>query len=89
MHCWLPLQENILKFVFSTVMIGYGNIAPVTTEGRMFCILFAIIGVPFTLSVIADVGQLNATCISNMYRKYNSAVRPYLAKYNLVSQNIE
>ena len=71
------------------MLTGYGNIAPVTAEGRIFCILFAIIGVPFTLSVIADVGQLNATCISNMYRKYNSAVRPYLAKYNLVSQNIE
>ena len=43
-------------------------------------------GVPFSLSVIADVGQLNATFISNMYKKYNTAVRPYLAKYSLVSQ---
>ena len=46
-------------------------------------------GVPFSLSVIADVGQLNATFISNMYRKYNTAVRPYLAKYSLVSQHEE
>ena len=83
---------------------GYGNIAPVTTHGRLFCILFALIGkenkelnkyyicflgVPFSLSVIADVGQLNATFISNMYKKYNSAVRPYLAKYNLVSKESE
>ncbi len=37
---------------------GYGNIAPVTTAGRVFCILFAIVGIPFTLSVIADVGQV-------------------------------
>ena len=84
---------------------GYGNIAPVTFWGRLFCILFAIIGnpklnhkwviilvcegVPFSLSVIADVGQLNATFISNMYKKYTTDVRPYLAKYNLVNQNSE
>ncbi len=37
---------------------GYGNIAPVTTTGRVFCILFAIVGIPFTLSVIADIGQV-------------------------------
>ena len=37
---------------------GYGHIAPSTTGGRVFCILFAIIGIPFTLTVIADVGQV-------------------------------
>ena len=43
---------------------GYGNIAPKTFSGRLFCILFAIVGIPFTLSVIADVGQLFATLVS-------------------------
>ena len=40
-------------FFCTTILttIGYGNIAPVTTYGRVFCILFAIIGVPFSLSV--------------------------------------
>ena len=45
-------------------VIGYGNIAPKTFGGRLFCILFAIVGIPFTLSVIADVGQLFATLVS-------------------------
>lgn len=43
---------------------GYGNIAPKTFGGRLFCILFAIVGIPFTLSVIADVGQLFATLVN-------------------------
>ena len=30
-----------------------------TTPGRLFCILFAIVGIPFTLSVIADMGQVS------------------------------
>ena len=36
-----------------------GHFAPVTTPGRLFCILFAIVGIPFTLSVIADMGQVS------------------------------
>uniref|UniRef100_T1GUJ1 Potassium channel domain-containing protein n=1 Tax=Megaselia scalaris TaxID=36166 RepID=T1GUJ1_MEGSC len=42
----------------------YGNIVPVTIGGRAFCICFAIIGIPFTLTVIADWGILFATAVS-------------------------
>ncbi|XP_049311386.1 TWiK family of potassium channels protein 7 isoform X4 [Bactrocera dorsalis] len=59
---------SILQAVFfsSTVLttIGYGNIVPVTTGGRAFCICFALIGIPFTLTVIADWGRLFATAVS-------------------------
>ncbi|KAK9704575.1 Ion channel [Popillia japonica] len=57
-----------LKAVFfsSTVLttIGYGNIVPMTTEGRSFCIAFALVGIPLTLTVIADWGRLFASSIS-------------------------
>ncbi|XP_036676428.2 TWiK family of potassium channels protein 7 [Drosophila suzukii] len=59
---------SILQAVFfsSTVLttIGYGNIVPVTTGGRVFCICFALIGIPFTLTVIADWGRLFASAVS-------------------------
>ncbi|XP_017121473.1 TWiK family of potassium channels protein 7 [Drosophila elegans] len=59
---------SILQAVFfsSTVLttIGYGNIVPVTTGGRVFCICFALVGIPFTLTVIADWGRLFATAVS-------------------------
>lgn len=45
---------------------GYGNLAPVTTGGRVFCIVFALIGIPFTLTVIADLGQLIASVLPPM-----------------------
>lgn len=69
---------SILQAVFfsSTVLttIGYGNIVPVTIAGRAFCICFALIGIPFTLTVIADWGRLFATAVSmlgkNMPSKY-------------------
>lgn len=47
---------------------GYGNIVPVTTAGRVFCICYALVGIPLTLTVIADWGHLFATSISVLGR---------------------
>ncbi|KAE8749689.1 hypothetical protein FOCC_FOCC003676 [Frankliniella occidentalis] len=63
-----PPRWTLLQGVFfaSTVLttIGYGNIAPVTLSGRVFCLSFALIGIPLTLSVIADLGVLLASAVS-------------------------
>ena len=66
--------------MFFCVFLGYGNIAPVTTAGRVFCLLFAIVGIPFTLSVIADVGQIFATLLSTVWGKYKHLLEPIKAK---------
>ncbi|XP_050303741.1 LOW QUALITY PROTEIN: TWiK family of potassium channels protein 7-like [Anthonomus grandis grandis] len=62
-----------LKSVFfcSTVLttIGYGNIVPMTTEGKSFCIVFALVGIPLTLTVIADWGRLFASTLSAVIKK--------------------
>uniref|UniRef100_A0A182N9Y8 Potassium channel domain-containing protein n=1 Tax=Anopheles dirus TaxID=7168 RepID=A0A182N9Y8_9DIPT len=65
---------SVLQAVFfaSTVIttIGYGNIVPVTLGGRVFCMLFALIGIPFTLTVIADWGRLFATAVSTLAKNF-------------------
>ncbi|XP_053665518.1 TWiK family of potassium channels protein 7 [Anopheles marshallii] len=65
---------SVLQAVFfaSTVIttIGYGNIVPVTLGGRVFCMLFALIGIPFTLTVIADWGRLFATVVSTLAKNF-------------------
>ena len=38
--------------------------APVTTWGRVFCILFGLVGIPLTLSVIAALGTTFANTVS-------------------------
>lgn len=47
------------SLLFSTFVVcnfsGYGNIVPVTTSGRTFCMLFALIGIPFTLSSYMNI----------------------------------
>ncbi|XP_046449821.1 TWiK family of potassium channels protein 7-like isoform X2 [Daphnia pulex] len=78
----VPLQAGVASahwtytqsvFFASTVLttIGYGNIAPQTTNGRIFCIFFALIGIPFTLTVIADLGMLMASAVAAVYHNVN------------------
>jgi Ion channel len=38
-------------------------VAPVTFWGRAFCVGFALVGIPLTLSVIADLGKLIASSL--------------------------
>ncbi|XP_024941222.1 potassium channel subfamily K member 4 isoform X4 [Cephus cinctus] len=53
-------------FFASTVLttIGYGNVVPITHWGKLFCILFALVGIPLTLTVIAGWGRLLAEAVS-------------------------
>ncbi|KAF2353425.1 Potassium channel domain, partial [Trinorchestia longiramus] len=57
-------MESVLFSCTVLTTIGYGNMAPVTTGGRLFCILFGFIGIPLTLSVIAALGTLFANAVS-------------------------
>merc|ERR1719220_2337109 len=85
---WNYIQSVFFSTTILTT-IGYGNIAPVTLAGRLFCILFAIIGIPFTLSVIADVGQIFATIVSVLLAKYREKIRPVLLKFNIINEKTE
>lgn len=38
--------------------IGYGNITPVTTAGRIICIFYALIGIPLNIMLLQLVGQV-------------------------------
>ena len=41
----------------------------------MFCLLFALVGIPFTLSVIADVGGIFANLLSNFWKLHGQTFR--------------
>ncbi|CAD5219834.1 unnamed protein product [Bursaphelenchus okinawaensis] len=53
---WSFSDSILFSFTIITT-IGYGNLAPRTFHGRLFCILYALIGIPFTLLAIADLGK--------------------------------
>ncbi|KAI3415866.1 hypothetical protein GPALN_005436 [Globodera pallida] len=44
--------------------IGYGHIVPLTIQGRISCLLYALFGIPLILVTIADMGRfLSNVCI--------------------------
>ena len=81
---------RLYQLVFNKLNIsGYGNFAPVTFPGRLFCILSAIVGIPFTLSVIADVGQIFATLMTTIWEKYKDKIKPIMEKYKIMQDKSE
>jgi len=36
---------------------GYGHLAPATTEGRIFCMIFAFFGIPLNLMILKSIGD--------------------------------
>ena len=62
----LPLRKNIHKCKwenstsfegFITVFTGYGNIVPRTANGRLFCIFYALVGIPLTCLTLKTIGE--------------------------------
>ncbi|VIO98831.1 Uncharacterized protein BM_BM3727 [Brugia malayi] len=43
--------------------IGYGHLYPSTTAGRIFTMLYAIVGIPLVLSILDDLGKLLTRCL--------------------------
>lgn len=49
--------SNSFFFAITVVTtIGYGHLSPSTTPGRLFCILYAMIGIPLTGILLAAIG---------------------------------
>ena len=48
---WLRLIKN--DFLFA----GYGNIVPITVQRRLFCVLYALIGIPGTCLTRKSIGD--------------------------------
>lgn len=69
-------KKKKIKFV-PFIQCLYLNTVPVTTAGRAFCIFFALIGIPFTLTVIADLGRVFATAVSAVGKKLPSLTSQY------------
>src|SRR5690348_1956575 len=57
------------NFRFSNIA-GYGNLVPVTMQGRIICIFFGLFGVPLMLVTIADMGKFISDGIVWCYHKY-------------------
>ncbi|ESN98932.1 hypothetical protein HELRODRAFT_66814, partial [Helobdella robusta] len=50
--------DQTLLFAVSVVtLIGYGNMTPKTTSGKIFTVAFAVVGIPMTFLIVAAIVQ--------------------------------
>ncbi|KAF2361208.1 Potassium channel domain [Trinorchestia longiramus] len=62
--------SNSLLFTFTTMAaIGYGNIAPESFKGQVYCIFYGIIGVPLLLVFLASIGDFLADTFRRIYSR--------------------
>lgn len=59
---WISIQLNAFRMINISFVLfwysGYGHISPVTNTGRAITIIYAIIGIPIFLILLADFGKL-------------------------------
>ncbi|GFN75375.1 potassium channel subfamily k member 9 [Plakobranchus ocellatus] len=53
-------ESSLLFSATLVTTVGYGNIAPVTSPGRLFTIAYSCVGIPLTLVCIAILGTIMA-----------------------------
>lgn len=64
-----PHFSLLLLLVLSLCLTGYGNIAPSTEGGKIFCILYAIFGIPLFGFLLAGIGdQLGTIFVKSILR---------------------
>lgn len=68
-------MDSVLFCYTVITTIGYGNVAPRTFNGRIFVILYGLVGVPFTMLAIANLGKFLATVLKSWTRPFVKCVR--------------
>ncbi|KHN87881.1 TWiK family of potassium channels protein 7 [Toxocara canis] len=71
-HSWTFITAVFFTATLLTT-IGYGNLVPMTFQGRMFCISYALFGVPLILITVADIGKFLSENIVWLYTRYEHA----------------
>lgn len=67
--CFLSCFLTHWVFSFNLPATGYGNIAPRTEGGKIFCILYAIFGIPLFGFLLAGIGdQLGTIFVKSILR---------------------
>ena len=65
---WTP--PNAILFTMTTLtMIGYGNIAPRTSSGQMFCMVYTVFGLALMMLFLANIGNMMARTVKRSYSR--------------------
>ncbi|KAM4785350.1 potassium channel subfamily K member 3 [Corvus hawaiiensis] len=68
--------------------IGYGHAAPSTDGGKVFCMLYALLGIPLTLVMFQSLGERINTWVRSLLRRLKKRLgmrRPEVSMANMVT----
>uniref|UniRef100_A0A0K0DP62 Ion_trans_2 domain-containing protein n=1 Tax=Angiostrongylus cantonensis TaxID=6313 RepID=A0A0K0DP62_ANGCA len=66
--------SSALFFAATTMAtIGYGNIVPATSSGRIACVVFALFGAPLAIITIGDLGKFLSECTIWLHKEMKKA----------------
>lgn len=61
------LYERIRELMRILVLLaGYGHITPVTPQGKIFCVVFCLFGIPICLLTLKSAGELISKLLSGL-----------------------
>ncbi|KRY19440.1 TWiK family of potassium channels protein 7 [Trichinella patagoniensis] len=63
------IQSSVFFAITTMVTIGYGNVVPMTAEGRLLCIMFALFGCPLAIITIGNLGKFLSETVVFLYNK--------------------
>ncbi|KRX66632.1 TWiK family of potassium channels protein 7 [Trichinella sp. T9] len=63
------IQSSVFFAITTMVTIGYGNVVPMTAEGRLLCIIFALFGCPLAIITIGNLGKFLSETVVFLYNK--------------------
>lgn len=76
-------MQKLILFITQTIFIpGYGHVTPLSRSGKVFCMLYALVGIPLTLVLLTAfvdrllvptswvLGWLNAR-LGHLYQPFN------------------
>lgn len=67
----MPADLKPSRFYF---LAGYGHLTPVTTYGKLFCIVFCLFGIPVCLLTLKTAGQLISRFLTCMVTRFERKV---------------
>eukprot|EP00794_Sanderia_malayensis_P009709 gene9709-10695_t len=82
---------NAVFFAGSTILtVGYGNIVPRTTQGKVFCMIYALFGIPIACLALRSLGEkmmnIQISLIRKAYKRmYNTCVSSVHLKATLLN----
>ncbi|KAI6171137.1 TWiK family of potassium channels protein 7 [Aphelenchoides bicaudatus] len=83
-HLWTYPNSVLFATTVITTIGSYGHLVPITPTGRVFCIGFALVGIPLLLVTIADIGQF----LSEFLNYLHQAIRSFEQKVRKQSRRI-